>query len=119
MNYKTVRPYIFKFFAIVFIAFSGHHLYEYFIPDLRPNYPPLRHIAFVFINLILAYVMIKRHTLITPFLFILAAQQTFAHGLNLHRDWTESNAVMYTDLAIIILMPALLITYVYDVHQTE
>ena len=92
-----------------------HHLYEYFVPELRPDYPPMRHIAFIGINLILAALMVKRTKWFLPFLLIISAQQLYGHGANIIQSLSGSKAALYTDWVVVLLVPVLLFTYCYDV----
>jgi len=115
MDYKTFQSTIFGIFALLFIIASGHHLYEYFYPYLRPNYPEIRHLALVFINLFMSAMMVKRHKCFLPFLLLVVVQQIYGHGLSLYQNFSHSTSILYTDIVIIVLMPILLVTYTYDV----
>ena len=106
---------VFYFFAACFLAAGAHHLYEYFVPELRPDYPPMRHIAFIGINLILAALMVKRTKWFLPFLLIISAQQLYGHGANIIQSLSGSKAALYTDWVVVLLVPVLLFTYCYDV----
>lgn len=111
----AIHRYIFYFFAACFLAAGAHHLYEYFVPELRSDYPPMRHIAFVGINLALAILMVNRTKWFLPFLFLISAQQVYAHGTNIVQSWSGSKAALYTDWVVVIFAPVLLFTYCYDV----
>ena len=99
----------------MFLAAGAHHLYEYFVPELRPDYPPIRHIAFLAINLVLAILMVKRTKWFLPFLFLIATQQLYGHGSNLVQSWSGSKEALYTDWVVVLTMPVLLFMYSYDV----
>ena len=115
MNYRKVETFIFPFFSLLFVAAGLHHLYEYFIPELRPDYPPLRHIVFLALNLVLAYFMVNRSKYFLPFLFLISAQQLYGHGGNIMQNWSSDKPILYTDWAVVLVIPMLLLIYSYDV----
>ena len=104
---------------LCFVAAGLHHLYGYFSPELRPDYPPLRHLIMVGINLALSVLMIKRTKYFLPFLLLLSIQQLYGHGGNIVKSWYGSDQALYTDWAVVIIVPFLFIAYTYDVLQTK
>ena len=115
MNSKALHRNVFYFFAACFVAAGAHHLYEYFFPQLRPDYPPMRHIAFLCINLVLAILMVKRTKWFLPFLLLISAQQLYGHGANIIQSLSGSEPALYTDWVVVFLVPVLLFCYSYDV----
>jgi len=109
------RQYLFLTVAGLLFCVSGYHFYGLFDSSLRPGYPPLRHLVFVVVNLLLAYFMIKRSKYVLPFLAVLVMQQLYSHGGSLMRHYSEEHALNYIDLFVVIFLPSLLFAYVYDV----
>ena len=114
-RYKTVEKAIFGLFAFIFLAAGVHHAYEYFIPTLRPDYSPVRHLVFVFLNCVLAILMIKRTKYFVPLLALMTLQQLVGHGSNLVRNLAEGEPTIYTDWLVVIFAPIVLVIYSYDV----
>lgn len=117
MTYHSFQKYLFGLFALSLIGAAFHHLYEYFVPQLRPDYPPVRHIAFFAINFLLAFLMVKRTKYFLPLLFLIAIQQLYGHGGKLLSGWSGGEVALYIDWIVVILMPLVLITYSYDVFR--
>ena len=119
MSYEIFQKVIFYFFMLCFVTAGLHHLYEYFYPELRPDYPPLRHLIMLGINLGLSVLMIKRTKYFLPFLLLLSIQQLYGHGGNIIKSWYGSGQALYTDWAVVIVVPFLFIAYTYDVLQPK
>ena len=117
MSEKTIIKYIFPVFAILFVIAGLHHLYEYFVPELRPNYPPMRHIVFLGINLIFAYLMLNRTKYFVPLLLLISIQQLVGHGGNIIQSWSSKSAALYTDWFVVLMVPIIFLTYTYDVFR--
>lgn len=96
-----------------------HHLYEYFIPELRPEYPSLRHLVFFVINLGLAFLMLRRRKHYVPLLLIVSVQQLNGHGRNLLNSWLKGGDALYTDLVVVLLVPVVFALYTYDVFRED
>ena len=119
MRYSNFQNYIFSFFALLLFGAALHHLYEYFVPELRPEYSGLRHMVFFVINLALAFVMLKRSKNYLPVLLLIGVQQLYGHGGNLLETWSNDSGVLYTDLAVVILAPIVFFLYTYDVFRDD
>ena len=119
MSLKTIHRNVFYFFAACFVAAGAHHLYEYFVPELRPDYPPMRHVVFLCINLVLAILMVRRTKWFLPFLFLISAQQLYGHGANIIQSFYSSKAALYADWFVVLLVPVILFSYSYDVLSKD
>ncbi len=115
MEYGTFRQYFFATSALFFVIAGLHHLYEFFVPELRPEYPPLRHIIFVVLNLGLAFMMIKRTKYFVPILLLISLRQLYGHGGSLLSSLYNGSNVLYTDVVIVFFVPLILSAYIYDV----
>lgn len=116
---NNTQRYVFGFFAFCFVVVAGHHLYELWNPRLRPDYPPARHLVFVFINFLLALLMLKRHKYYLPFLLLIAVQQLYGHGMGLYHSVSNAKPILYTDLVIVVLVPMLALIYSSDVLKKK
>lgn len=115
MEYSAFRQYFFATSALFFVLAGVHHLYEYFAPELRPEYPPLRHIVFLVLNFGLAFMMIKRTKYFVPILLLISLQQLYGHGGSLLSSLSSGSNVLYTDVVIVFFFPLILSAYIYDV----
>lgn len=94
---------------------ASHHIYEFFAPDLRPEYPRQRHIVFVIVNFFLAALMLKRTKFVLPLLLFISVHQLYGHGKNILQSSFDLHQALYTDWAVIIIVPFVLGLYSYDV----
>ena len=117
MNRSVLIKYLFRFFALLLIGAAFHHLYEYFVPELRPEYPAARHILLFCINLILAVFMLRRTKYFLPVLFLISIQQLYGHGGRLIDSFSGSKAALYTDWVVVIFVPIILFSYYYDITR--
>lgn len=117
MEYATLSKYCFGFFALIFVTAGAHHLYEYFVPELRPEYPPLRHLVFIVLNLILSFLMLKRTKYFVPVLFVISIHQLYGHGGSLLSGWLNGRSALYPDIVIVLLVPIIFSAYTYDVFR--
>lgn len=117
MSKDRFIKYIFRFFALLFIAAALHHLYEYFVPELRPEYPPFRHIIVFLINLVLAASMLRRTVFFLPILLFISIQQLYGHGGNLLASLFGNKALIYTDWLVVIFVPIIFFCYCYDIYN--
>ena len=116
MNSTSIIDNLFKLFSIILVLAALHHLYEYFNPELRPNYPASRHIFFFVINLVLSIFVLVRNKYFLAVLTLVVAQQLYGHGGNLIIDLIESRKTLYTDWSVVILSPIMLMIYYYDIY---
>lgn len=119
MRYATFSYFLFALFAACFVVIAGHHLVEVFFPHLRPDYPVNRHIVLIFINLLLAYFMLRRSKLALCVLFLIAIQQLYGHGDNVYQSLRNAQAPHYTDWVVLIFIPVLLYAYTLDVFKKD
>ena len=119
MNWVAYRTSTFTLFALFSIVIALHHLYEYFFPFLRPDYSPIRHLLFFLINLVVAAAMLKRNWYFFSLLLLLSFQQLYGHGANLVNGFNSGKGALYTDWVILILVPIVLLFYVYDLLRSK
>jgi hypothetical protein len=119
MRYSDFQKYLFGFFSLLLVCAAIHHLYEYFVPQLRPEYPPLRHIVFFTVNLVLALLMLKRRKRYVPLFFLICVQQLYGHGGNLIDSWLNDRSALYLDLVVVLLVPIVFGIYAYDVFKKK
>jgi hypothetical protein len=117
MSNETFRKYLFWLFALLLVGAAFHHLYEYFVPELRPEYPASRHIMVFCIDIILAIFMLKRSKYFLPVLFLITIQQLYGHGGNLLNSFSGAKATLYTDWLVVIFAPIIFISYYYDIYN--
>ena len=117
MNSVAFIKYLFIFFALLLVGAAFHHLYEYFFPELRPEYPAERHIMLFCINLVLAAFMLKRTKYFLPILLLISVQQLYGHGGNLLNSFLGSGAALYTDWVVVIFVPIIFLSYYYDIQR--
>jgi hypothetical protein len=117
MSSVIFREYLFRLFALLLVGAAFHHLYEYFVPELRPEYPATRHIIVFCINLVLAIFMLRRSWYFLPVLFLMSIQQLYGHGGNLLNSFSGGGAALYTDWVVVILAPIIFFSYCYDIYN--
>jgi hypothetical protein len=117
MSNETFRKYLFWLFALLLVGAAFHHLYEYFVPELRPEYPASRHIMVFCIDIVLAIFMLKRSKYFLPVLFLITIQQLYGHGGNLLNSFSGAKAALYTDWLVVIFAPIIFISYYYDIYN--
>jgi len=117
MNRGVFAKYLFIFFAILLVGAAFHHLYEYFVPYLRPEYPADRHLALFCINLVLAIFMLRRTKYFLPILLLISVQQLYGHGSNLLNSFSGGQAALYTDWVVVIFVPIIFLSYYYDIQK--
>jgi hypothetical protein len=65
------------------------------------TYPPLRHVAFVIVNSLAAFLFLKRpRWLIWPYL-VLTLQVLQGHGARLWRTWVDEHQINWIDVIVI------------------
>jgi len=99
--------------AVLFIGAAAYHLYELIVSLADPRLTAF-HGAFVVIDPVTAYFLLRRPDWFPYAFAALTFQQIYSHGTEALIVWRASAALDYVSLIIILLMPSLLVLLVYD-----
>jgi len=114
---KVNREGVFAASAILFIGAGVYHLYG-LIASLADPQLAAFHAAFVVIDPVTAFLLLRRPEWFPYAFALLTAQQIYSHGMEALSAWRAMSAIDYISLVIIIFMPSLLVLLVYDaVHR--
>ena len=99
--------------AVLFIGAGLYHLYGLIATLADPNLAAF-HAAFVVIDPVTAYLLLRRPDWFTYAFAVLTAQQIYSHGTEALIAWRANAVVDYVSLFIVVFMPALFVLIVYD-----
>ena len=107
------REVIFVGSAVLFIGAGLFHLYG-MIASLADPQLTAFHAAFVVIDPVMAFLLLRRPDWFPYAFAVLTIQQIYSHGMEALTVWREMLAIDYISLFIILFMPSLLVLLVYD-----
>ena len=107
------REILFAASAALFIGAGAYHLYELIATMADPQLAAF-HAAFVVIDPITAYLLLRRPDWFPYAFAVLTIQQIYSHGMEAVTAWQATSGIDYVSLFIILLMPSLLVLLVYD-----
>ena len=107
------REAVFVGSAILFIGAGLYHLYGLIASLADPRLAAF-HAAFVVIDPVTAYLLVRRPDWFTYAFAALTVQQIYSHGMEALIAWRANAAVDYVSLFIVVFMPALFVLIVYD-----
>jgi hypothetical protein len=97
---------LFRLMAVIFGLGVLYHAAALSIPAFAKaaypaTYPPLRHVAFMIVNSLAAFLFLKRpRWFIWPYL-VLTVQVLQGHGVRLWRAWADEHQINWIDLIVI------------------
>ena len=104
-------PLAFRIAALATLCVAIYHGLAIFYPALekavygagwRPGFPPRRHLAFAFIGVTLAFLLLRRPKwLLLPYI-VLVIQQFNGHGRNIWRLWTRFGLVSWAEVGLLV-----------------
>ena len=107
------RDMLFAGSAALFSGAGAYHLYGLIASMADPELAAF-HAAFVVIDPITAYLLLRRPDWF-PYAFgVLTVQQIYSHGVEALTAWRATSVIDYVSLFIILFMPVLLVVLVYD-----
>ena len=106
------REMVFAASAALFIGAGLYHLYGLIATLADPRLAAF-HAAFVVIDPMTAYLLLRRPDWFPYAFAVLTIQQIYSHGMEALTAW-RAMSVDYVSLLIILLMPSLLVLLVYD-----
>ncbi len=92
--------------AVIFVLAVLYHAAALSIPGFAKaaypaTYPPLRHVAFVIVNSLAAFLFLKRpRWFIWPYL-VLTAQVLQGHGVRLWQTWVDAHQINWIDVIVV------------------
>jgi hypothetical protein len=107
------RDVIFAGSAILFIGAGLYHLYGLIASLADPNLAAF-HAAFVVIDPVTAYLLLRRPDWFPYAFALLTIQQIYSHGMEALTAWRASSSIDYVSLFVIVFMPSLFVLVVYD-----
>jgi hypothetical protein len=107
------RDMVFAASAFLFIGAGAYHLYG-LIASLADPQLTAFHAAFVVIDPVTAYLLLRRPEWFPYAFAVLTVQQIYSHGMEALTAWRVTAAIDYVSLFIILFMPSLLVLIVYD-----
>jgi hypothetical protein len=107
------RDMIFAGSAVLFIGAGLYHLYGLIASMADPGLAAF-HAAFVVIDPITAYLLLRRPDWFPYAFAVLTVQQIYSHGMEALTLWRAASAIDYVSLFIIVFMPSLFVLIVYD-----
>jgi hypothetical protein len=107
------REMIFAGSAVLFIGAGLYHLYGLIASLADPSLTAF-HAAFVVIDPVTAYLLLRRPDWFPYAFAVLTIQQIYSHGMEALTAWRATSAVDYVSLFIILFMPSLLVLIVQD-----
>lgn len=107
------RDMVFAGSAVLFIGAGLYHLYELIAALADPNLAAF-HAAFVVIDPVTAYLLLRRPDWFPYAFAVLTVQQIYSHGMDALTAWRATSGIDYVSLFIIVFMPCLLMLVVYD-----
>ena len=113
MPMSESRDMVFLGSAILFVGAGLYHLYGLIASLADPNLAAF-HAAFVVIDPVTAYLLLRRPDWFPYAFAVLTVQQIYSHGLEALNAWRADSVIDYVSLFIILFMPCLLVLVVYD-----
>jgi hypothetical protein len=107
------RDLVFAASALLFIGAGLYHLYGLIASLADPNLAAF-HGAFVVIDPVTAYLLLRRPDWFLYAFALLTIQQIYSHGTEALTAWRAASAIDYVSLFIIVFMPSLFVLVVYD-----
>jgi hypothetical protein len=107
------QPPVFWISAILFLGAALFHLYGLLLSGGDPKLVAF-HGAFVVIDPLTAFFLLKRPNWLAFAFAVLTVQQIYSHGMDALTAWREDSRVDFVSLIIIVFMPALLALIIYD-----
>ena len=107
------REIVFLGSAVLFIGAGLYHLYELIASMADPNLAAF-HAAFVIIDPVTAYLLLRRPDWFPYAFAVLTVEQIYSHGMEAIAAWRATSVIDYVSLFIVIFMPSLLVLIVYD-----
>jgi|SRR5215475_10502440 len=107
------EPIVFVVGAILFIGAALFHLYG-FVTSAGDTKLMAFHGAFVLIDPVTAYFLLRRPSWFLYAFAALTVQQIYSHGMDALNAWREAQSVDVISLFIIVFMPVLLALLIYD-----
>ena len=107
------RDMVFLGSAILFVGAGLYHLYGLIASLADPNLAAF-HAAFVVIDPVTAYLLLRRPDWFPYAFAVLTVQQIYSHGMEALTAWRAASVIDYVSLFIIVFMPCLLVLVVYD-----
>jgi hypothetical protein len=107
------RDMVFLGSAILFVGAGLYHLYGLIASLADPNLAAF-HAAFVVIDPVTAYLLLRRPDWFPYAFAVLTVQQIYSHGMEALAAWRAMAVIDYVSLFIIVFMPCLLALVVYD-----
>jgi hypothetical protein len=107
------RDMVFAGSAILFVGAGLYHLYGLIASLADPNLAAF-HAAFVVIDPVTAYLLLRRPDWFPYAFAVLTVQQIYSHGMDALTAWRAMSTIDYVSLFIIVFMPCLLVLVVYD-----
>ena len=107
------REMVFAASAALFIGAGLYHLYGLIASLADPRLAAF-HAAFVVIDPMTAYLLLRRPDWFPYAFAVLTIQQIYSHGMEALAAWRAMSAVDYVSLFIVLFMPCLLVLVVYD-----
>ncbi len=107
------RDIVFAVSAVLFIGAGAYHLYGLIASLADPRLAAF-HAAFVVIDPVTAYFLVRRPDWFPYAFALLTVQQIYSHGIEALAAWRVMSAIDYISLFILVLMPSLLVLLVYD-----
>ena len=107
------REMIFAGSAVLFVGAGLYHVYGLIASLADPRLAAF-HAAFVVIDPVTAYLLLRRPDWFPYAFAMLTVQQIYSHGMEALTAWRVTSAIDYVSLFIILFMPSLLVLVVYD-----
>jgi hypothetical protein len=107
------RDILFAGSAALFVGAGAYHLYGLIASLADPRLAAF-HAAFVVIDPITAYLLLRRPEWFPYAFAVLTVQQIYSHGMEALTLWRASSAIDYVSLFIVLMMPSLLVLLVCD-----
>ncbi len=97
-----------------------YHLAAVLLPGVGIRGSVVRHIAFVFIDLACAILLVRRPRWFALAFACLTIQQLLGHGRRAWATWEQASQLDWISLGVLVLMPVVLAMLVFEArHQRE
>lgn len=103
---------LFVIYACLFGLTAVYHVVGLFV---RVNdASPIRHLVFVLVTGVMAYLMLKRPRVL-PYLFaVLLIQQLYSHGKDVYLAWTQQGRIDWIGVGVVLIMPSIFLSILLD-----
>lgn len=98
---------------MLFVGAGLYHLYGLIVALADPSLAAF-HAAFVVIDPLTAYLLLRRPDWFPYGFALLTIQQIYSHGVEALTAWRATSAIDYVSVFIIVFMPSLFVLVVYD-----